>query len=115
MNATTKTAQLRISRSSPAYWRVTFDNPPLNVMGPQFVQEFREIEQAGGRRTWYQRDHGQGAPRSGDAEDEGRLSSRVGYHGRETRPAACAKGLMSSLGFVLLGALAVIIGAHGPH
>src|SRR3984893_12447822 len=43
VNATTKTAQLRISRSSPAYWRVPFDNPPLNVMGPQFVQEFREI------------------------------------------------------------------------
>jgi enoyl-CoA hydratase/carnithine racemase len=43
MDATTKTAQIRLSRSSPAYWRITFDNPPLNVMGPQFVQEFREI------------------------------------------------------------------------
>ena len=43
MNATTKTAQIRLSRSSPAYWRITFDNPPLNVMGPQFVREFREI------------------------------------------------------------------------
>jgi enoyl-CoA hydratase/carnithine racemase len=43
VNVTTKTAQLRLSRSSPAYWRITFDNPPLNVMGPQFVQEFREI------------------------------------------------------------------------
>jgi enoyl-CoA hydratase/carnithine racemase len=43
MNMTTKTAQIRLSRSSPAYWRITFDNPPLNVMGPQFVQEFREI------------------------------------------------------------------------
>jgi enoyl-CoA hydratase/carnithine racemase len=43
MNATTKTAQIRLRRSSPAYWRITFDNPPLNVMGPQFVQEFREI------------------------------------------------------------------------
>jgi len=43
VNATTKTAQIRLSRSSPAYWRITFDNPPLNVMGPQFVQEFREI------------------------------------------------------------------------
>jgi enoyl-CoA hydratase/carnithine racemase len=43
MNATTKTAQIRLSRSSPAYWRITFDNPPLNVMGPRFVQEFREI------------------------------------------------------------------------
>jgi enoyl-CoA hydratase/carnithine racemase len=28
---------------SPAYWRITFNNPPLNVMGPQFVQEFREV------------------------------------------------------------------------
>jgi enoyl-CoA hydratase/carnithine racemase len=28
---------------SPAYWRIKFDNPPLNVMGPQFVQEMREI------------------------------------------------------------------------
>jgi enoyl-CoA hydratase/carnithine racemase len=43
VNATTNTAQIRLSRSSPAYWRITFDNPPLNVMGPQFVREFREI------------------------------------------------------------------------
>src|SRR5258706_12931 len=43
VNPTTKTAQIRLSRSSPAYWRITFDNPPLNVMGPLFVQEFREI------------------------------------------------------------------------
>ncbi len=43
MNATTKRAQIRLSRSSPACWRITFDNPPLNVMGPQFVQEFREV------------------------------------------------------------------------
>ena len=43
MNATTTTAQIRLNRVSPAYWRITFDNPPLNVMGPQFVQEFREI------------------------------------------------------------------------
>src|SRR5712664_2224199 len=43
MTKITKTAQIRLSRSSPAYWRITFNNPPLNVMGPQFVQEFREI------------------------------------------------------------------------
>jgi enoyl-CoA hydratase/carnithine racemase len=43
VNATTTTAQIRLSRLSPTYWRITFDNPPLNVMGPQFVQEFREI------------------------------------------------------------------------
>ena len=39
----TKTAQIRRARSSPACWRITFDNPPLNLMGPQFVLELREI------------------------------------------------------------------------
>ena len=43
MNAKTTTAQIRLNRVSPAYWRMTFNNPPLNVMGPQFVQEFREV------------------------------------------------------------------------
>src|ERR1700693_2170908 len=43
MNTTTDKAQIRLTRLSSAYWRVTFDNPPLNVMSPQFVREFREI------------------------------------------------------------------------
>jgi enoyl-CoA hydratase/carnithine racemase len=43
MNAMTKTQQIRVSRPSPACWRVTFDNPPLNLMGPQLVEEFRQI------------------------------------------------------------------------
>ena len=43
MNTTTKTTQIRLTRSSPAYWRITFDNPPLNLLGPEFVLEFREI------------------------------------------------------------------------
>jgi enoyl-CoA hydratase/carnithine racemase len=43
MHAKTEKAQIRLTRSSPNYWRVTFDNPPLNLMGPQFVREFREI------------------------------------------------------------------------
>ncbi len=43
MGATAKTAQVRLSRSSPEYWRATFDNPPLNLIGPEFVLEFREI------------------------------------------------------------------------
>jgi enoyl-CoA hydratase/carnithine racemase len=43
MNAITKTAQIRLTRPSPTCWRVTFDNPPLNVMGPQLVQEFGAI------------------------------------------------------------------------
>src|SRR5450755_2596389 len=40
---TTKTPQIRLSRASPAYWRVTLDNPPLNLMGPEFVVEFGEM------------------------------------------------------------------------
>jgi len=43
VDATAKTAQIRLNRSSPGYWRVTFDNPPLNLMGPEFVLELREI------------------------------------------------------------------------
>jgi enoyl-CoA hydratase/carnithine racemase len=43
MDTRTKTAQIRLTRASPAYWRLTFENPPLNLMGPQFVREFGEI------------------------------------------------------------------------
>ena len=42
-SALTKPAQIRIARRSPAYWRVTIDNPPINVMGPQMVREFQEV------------------------------------------------------------------------
>jgi enoyl-CoA hydratase/carnithine racemase len=43
VNAITNTDQVRLIRKSPRYWRVMFDNPPLNVMGPQFVLQFREL------------------------------------------------------------------------
>jgi enoyl-CoA hydratase/carnithine racemase len=43
MVAPTKTAQIRVTRRSPAYWRVTIDNPPINVMGPEMVQQFQEV------------------------------------------------------------------------
>src|ERR1700677_4392458 len=43
MNAAKKSAQLRIARRSPAYWRVTIDNPPINVMGPEMVKQFQEV------------------------------------------------------------------------
>jgi enoyl-CoA hydratase/carnithine racemase len=36
-------SQVRITRRSPAYWRVTIDNPPLNVMGPEMVKQFQEV------------------------------------------------------------------------
>lgn len=38
-----KDSQIRVARSSAGYYRVTFDNPPLNVMGPEFVLEIRGI------------------------------------------------------------------------
>jgi enoyl-CoA hydratase/carnithine racemase len=43
MDSPTNNAQVRITRLSPEYWRVTFDNPPLNLMGPAFVLQFREV------------------------------------------------------------------------
>lgn len=43
MHAKTEQAQIRVTRLSSTYWRITFDNPPLNLMGPQFVREFRKI------------------------------------------------------------------------
>jgi enoyl-CoA hydratase/carnithine racemase len=42
-DVTTKPAQIRVTRRSPAYWRVTIDNPPINVMGPEMVREFQKV------------------------------------------------------------------------
>ncbi|PJJ72816.1 enoyl-CoA hydratase/carnithine racemase [Diaminobutyricimonas aerilata] len=35
--------QLRVTRTSPALWRVAFDAPPINLIGPQLVIELREL------------------------------------------------------------------------
>jgi enoyl-CoA hydratase/carnithine racemase len=43
MVAPTKTAQISLARRSPAYWCVTIDNPPINVMGPEMVRQFQEV------------------------------------------------------------------------
>jgi enoyl-CoA hydratase/carnithine racemase len=43
MSESSKAAQVRLNRVSPAYWRVVLDNPPLNLMGPEFVLQFRDI------------------------------------------------------------------------
>src|SRR6202050_5490515 len=43
MNPQTKTEQIHVTHKSPSYWRVIFDNPPLNLMGPEFVLQFRKI------------------------------------------------------------------------
>ena len=39
----TKTAQVRLDRVTDSYSRVVLDNPPLNLMGPEFVSQIREI------------------------------------------------------------------------
>src|ERR1700719_4436794 len=39
----TKTTEIRLARRSPAYWRVTFDHPPLNIFGPEGILEMTEI------------------------------------------------------------------------
>jgi enoyl-CoA hydratase/carnithine racemase len=43
VNAPAKPAQIRLTRRSPAYWRVTIDHPPINVMGPEMVRQFQEL------------------------------------------------------------------------
>jgi enoyl-CoA hydratase/carnithine racemase len=35
--------KLRITRLSPAYWRVTFDNPPLNLIDPDVLHELGDL------------------------------------------------------------------------
>ena len=42
VNAPANPTQIRLTRRSPAYWRVTIGNPPLNVMGPEMVRQFQE-------------------------------------------------------------------------
>jgi len=43
MDAISKFSKVRLVRKSPACCRVIMDNPPLNLVGPDFILEFREI------------------------------------------------------------------------
>src|SRR3954466_1965023 len=43
MPSATQAAQVRLDRVTPSYCRVVLDNTPLNLMGPDFVRQFREI------------------------------------------------------------------------
>jgi len=43
MDGTTAPLQIRLTRPSPACWRVTMDNPPINVMGPETVRQFQTV------------------------------------------------------------------------
>src|SRR6201981_873598 len=41
--AATKNTQIRVTKRSPEYWRVTFDHPPLNIFGPEMLPQMNEI------------------------------------------------------------------------
>src|ERR1700748_2484014 len=43
VSSATKAAQVRLNRVTPSHCRVVLDNPPLNLMGPEFVLQIREI------------------------------------------------------------------------
>jgi len=45
VDGSTTFEQLRLTRPSAACWRVTIDNPPINVMGPEMVRQFQQIIQ----------------------------------------------------------------------
>jgi enoyl-CoA hydratase/carnithine racemase len=36
-------SQIRLERLTPAYWRVTLDNPPFNIFGPKTIPELNAI------------------------------------------------------------------------
>src|SRR5262245_8318809 len=38
-----RTTEIHLARRSPTYWRVTFDHPPLNILGPEAIVEMKEI------------------------------------------------------------------------
>jgi enoyl-CoA hydratase/carnithine racemase len=35
--------QIRLKRRTPAYWRVTVDNPPFNIFGPETIPQLNEV------------------------------------------------------------------------
>jgi enoyl-CoA hydratase/carnithine racemase len=43
MNNTMMAKQILLTRQSPAYWRVTFNHPPLNIFGPATIPQLNEI------------------------------------------------------------------------
>jgi enoyl-CoA hydratase/carnithine racemase len=43
MSDRTMTKRILLTRRSPAYWRVTFNHPPLNIFGPETIPQLNEI------------------------------------------------------------------------
>jgi enoyl-CoA hydratase/carnithine racemase len=42
-HAAPKTAQIHLVKHTPEYWRVTFDNPPLNIFGSDMLPQVNEM------------------------------------------------------------------------
>jgi enoyl-CoA hydratase/carnithine racemase len=40
---TSSKRQIRLERRTPAYWRVTVDNPPFNIFGPESIPQLNEV------------------------------------------------------------------------
>lgn len=38
-----KLRQIKVERRTPAHWRVTFDNPPFNIFGPETIPEMEAV------------------------------------------------------------------------
>ncbi|MBB4571426.1 enoyl-CoA hydratase/isomerase family protein [Rhizobium leucaenae] len=36
-------AEIRVEKRTPAYWRVTFDNPPFNIFGPETIPQMEKV------------------------------------------------------------------------
>src|SRR5450631_3964443 len=43
MSSATEAAQVRLNQVAPSHCRVVLDNPPCNLMGPEFVLQIQEI------------------------------------------------------------------------
>jgi enoyl-CoA hydratase/carnithine racemase len=46
MKETRKSDEIRLTRHSDAYWRVTFDIPPLNIFGPANIPQLEQVVSA---------------------------------------------------------------------
>ena len=43
MNEALKNGKIHLNRHSDAYWRVTFDFPPLNIFGPANIPQLEQV------------------------------------------------------------------------
>ena len=50
MDGTQTATRFHLDRRSASYWRVTFDNPPLNIFGPENMPELNAVVAKGGTR-----------------------------------------------------------------